>query len=94
MGTRAQVPAVVLLMMVYSAVLYQLIAPCAAPAARKWLQHLLLPFPGLLIVLVLYGRGPAARKPGAAWVLIGDDDYDALTLRARTFLSAASRRDR
>jgi hypothetical protein len=40
------------------------------------------------------GFGPAARKPGVAWVLIGDDDSDALTLRARTFLSAASRRDR
>jgi hypothetical protein len=47
----------------------------------KWLQHLLLPFPGLLIVFVLYELDPAARKPGAAWVLIGGVYYAALTLR-------------
>ena len=48
----------------------------------KWLQHLLLPFAGLLIIVyVLYEMDPAAKKLGAAWVLIGGVYYAVLTLR-------------
>lgn len=49
----------------------------------KWLQHLLLPFTGLLIIaFVLYEMDPAAKKLGAAWVLIGAVYYAILTLRS------------
>ena len=48
----------------------------------KWLQHLLLPVTGLLIIgFVLYEMDPAAKKLGAVWVLIGGIYYAILTLR-------------
>ena len=48
----------------------------------NWLRHLLLPFTGLLIIVyVLYEMAPAAKKLGAAWVLLGAVYYCVLSLR-------------
>ena len=66
-------------------------APCAdlwlsgislAVGVLLWLQHLLLPFAGLLIIgFVRYEMDPAASKLGAVWVLSGGIYYAILTLR-------------
>jgi hypothetical protein len=57
----------------------------------NWLRHLLLPLTGLLIIVyVLYEMDPAAKKLGAAWVILGMVYYALLSLRGVNAMTAAT----
>ena len=52
--------------------------------SRDWLRHLLLPLAGLAIILyVLYEMDLAAKRLGAAWLVLGALYYVALARRGR-----------
>lgn len=57
----------------------------------NWWRHLLLPLTGLLIIVyVLYAMDPAAKKLGAAWVILGVVYYAVLSLRGVNAMTAAA----
>lgn len=60
----------------------------------NWLRHLLLPLTGLLIIVyVLYEMPPAAKKLGAAWVLLGIIYHTVLSLRGVSAMTGGRRTD-